>query len=59
MRVLVVYDSPAYLAACVAVLPEDGHEVSGESAGRGGRAAMSDCETPIRPQSGKCPIRCT
>ena len=26
MRVLVIDDNPAYLAACVAVLTEDGHD---------------------------------
>jgi len=41
MRVLVVDDSPAYLAACVAVLTDDGHEVVGVGSFEEGRRLLA------------------
>jgi len=41
MRVLVVDDSPAYLAACVGVLTDDGHEVVGVGSFEEGRRSLA------------------
>ena len=42
MRVLVIDDNPAYLAACVAVLTEDGHDVVGGGSFEEGRRWLSE-----------------
>jgi DNA-binding response OmpR family regulator len=42
MRVLVVDDSPAYLAACIAVLTQDGHDVVAARSFEEGRRSLAE-----------------